>query len=238
MSVMSMSKKNLPKIDHKIGHGASSISYKTTDGLVLKEYINNKIYQRLLKEHDNDFLAYLVELSKIDNPILVTPQDIFVTRNLVAAQTYPYQAGTTIDKMYPKTDINKFIEALDTFFIELTKIDYLKLRDIHYHNMLYTGIITLIDLDFCLFQDGTNLPKDNLSHVNEYLLKGIFNLSVDKDIVVDSLLSELLDSSLNGEIPITEFLRKYQSMIIESRGKCKYVKQLTKDFIREDIIWK
>ena len=233
MSVIIMTKDNLPKTIHELGTGASSISYKTDNGLVLKRYCNNETYKKINEIHKYHFLDYLVELSKLESSILVVPKDIYINEpNMVAAQTYPYQVGMTLNEMYPKTNVANLYKALEEFYNILIRIDYLKLRDMHYKNIIYTGSIKLLDLDFSLFTNEKNVVKENLAHINEYIIKGIFKIDPLKKIEVDSNLQELLNSSLNGEINALEFLLQYQKMLIDKNGVCQYVKHLSKDFIK------
>lgn len=233
MAVLLMSKKNLPEIDRRLGEGSSSISFKTKDDQVLKRYLNNEMYKRILEHHNGYFLEYLIELMKLDVDILVTPNDLFVLKNyLVGALTYDYQRGTTLDKMYPRTDLEKLFLAFDKFYDSLEDIDYLYLNDMHYRNIVYTGDIRLIDLDFSRFSDKGNVVSHNIAHINKHVIKGVLGIDVLEDYVVDDKLKSTHDSALNGEISATTFLREYRDLIIDSKGQCRYVKELTKDFVR------
>lgn len=235
MSILSI--EDAKKIDLKYRiyskHASTSITYRTQDNLILKKFIFNQLYRMIVRSHNNQFAEYLDELSKLKEEFLVVPKDIYLTRNKhVALYTYEYQYGTTIDKMYPRTDLNNLFIALESFFSKLEKMDYLKLKDMHSGNIIYTGDIKLIDLDMCFFD--SDVSKDNIRVMNNGLFRGIFNISHSGEIIIlEEFLKNMYESMINGEINVCEFLKEYREFIINRYGECKYVKHLRKELIGE-----
>lgn len=233
MEVKLMSKRTLPEIHHKISSGASAVSYKTKDGRTLKRYYNNDVYKKILSTHNGDFLGFLREVDKLDNPLFVELDEIFLGVNrLVGAMTYDYQGGTTINEMYPKTDLIRLRDALIDADERLRKLENFKLRDIHYRNIMYTGDIKILDTDFCIFTDSDQ-TKHNVSHVNEFIIRGLFNLDLHTRIQVDDRLRNVYKAAMKGDAAAYEFLIEYMKLEKEDKGVCKYYKHLSKDFIGE-----
>lgn len=233
MEVKNMTNKTLPKVRYKISNGASAISYRTVDGRVLKRYCLNDVYRRILETHDGKFLSYLKELDLLDNDILVDIDEVFIgAKRLVGAMSYEYQPGTTINDLYPKTNLIRLRNALVEADKRLRELDTLKLRDIHYRNIMYTGEIKIIDTDFCQFTDSDQ-TLHNVSHVNDFIIRGLFDLDINSKVLVDPRLRDVYDSVINGETGAYEFLDEYMDLEKESKGRCLYYKHLSKDFIGE-----
>lgn len=234
MEIKALTNRNLPKVSHKINNGATSISYKTEDNKVLKRYILNSVYLKMIESHEEGFLNYLKELSKLENDLIVQIETALVGKgNMVGAVIYPYQIGMTLDSVYPKTDLNLLRNALVACHELLMELDSLKLKDIHYRNIIYTGDIKIIDLDFCEFSSEVGLIRKNIKHVNNYIIRGLFKLDIRSDIKVDPRLKNVFSSVMDGEIGAYEFLDEYMALEGKEKGKCKYYKHLTKDYISE-----
>lgn len=237
MNIYTMRKRNLPKLDYRLANGSTSVCYrakKDGEALVFKEFILNKDYARVIEFHNNHFLEYLMELAKIENDFLVTPEDIYLLRrHLVGAYDYPYQAGNTLDRLYPKTNVDILIDALDEFDKKLRNFDELKLGDMHYKNMIYTGDIKLIDLDLGSFNTSNDTIRENIAHVNNWIIRALFKIDMICNYEFFNPLKEVGDSVLSGETKVSDLLREYKEMLISRYGKCNYIKNLKKDFIVE-----
>lgn len=235
MSILSVKESKKIDIRYKIGSGATSISYRTKDNYILKKFIYNSLYRKIVESHNHKFAEYLEELSLLDDKFLVVPEDIYIMKNrLVASYTYEYQYGTTIEKMYPKTDLESLLNAIDEFCKYLENMEYLRLMDMHYRNIIFTGDIKLIDLDMCYFTNEKDVSRNNLIAINNGIFRGVFGLSpLGKIVILDEGLKSVYESMINGEIRVSDFLREYRDLVINEYGKCKYIKHLRKELVSE-----
>ena len=233
MEIKMMTYKNLPSKKYKLSRGATAITFKTTDGRVLKRYLDNEVYKRLLEFHNGDFLSFLIELDKIDSDLFVDMDEVFIgSKKRVGAMTYEYQAGTTIKDLYPKHDLIRLREALIIADKNLRELEDIKLRDIHYNNILYTGDIKIIDTDFCMLTDE-NVTSQNVAHVNDAVIRGLFDMDINTRLVVDPRLKGVYESCMHGETGAYEFLDEYMKLEKREKGRCHYYKHLSKDYIGE-----
>lgn len=234
MEIKALTNRNLPKVSHKLNNGATSISYKTKDNKVLKRYLLNSVYLKMIESHENGYLSYLRELSKLESDLIVEIETALVGKNnMVGAVIYPYQAGVTLNELYNKVNLELLKDALVSCHELLLELDSLKLKDIHYRNILYTGDIKIIDLDFCEFSNEAGLVRKNIKHINNYIIRGLFKLDLKSDIVVDPRLKSVFESVMDGECGAYEFLDEYMKLEGREKGKCKYYKHLTRDYISE-----
>lgn len=233
MEIKNMTNRTLPEVKHRISNGASAITFKTTDGRVLKRFVDNEIYQRILLTHNYQFLTYLIELAKMDNSLFVDIDEVFLgSKKRVGAYTYEYQAGTTIADLYPKTDLIKLRNALVEAQDNIKELEDFRLRDIHSKNVIYTGDIKVIDTDFCTFDDSVTV-EENMRHFNNAIVRGLFDFKCDASLKVDRRLKGSFESIMHGESGVTEFLDDYMNLLKKEHGTPKYYKHLTKDFIGE-----
>ena len=232
MNIYTANNEKENKVRYKLKCGASSESFRTKDNLVYKKFLDNKMYRKILDIHDNDFLAYLIELSKIENEAFVPIESVYVTRKrLVSSYTYPFQSGTTINEMYAKTLVDDFIDAVFLFYGHIRKIENLRLNDTHYRNIIYTGLLKLIDLDMCIFTNQDE-RKDNIAKLDDALFRGIFNLYPVGNVRVNDIRVKNMYDSLNAhEMDIVEFLKEYRTFIRKEYGNCRYLKHLKKGII-------
>ena len=233
MEIKMMTYKNLPSKKYKLSRGATAITFRTTDGRVLKRYLDNEVYRRMIEFHNGDFLSFLIELDKLNCDLFVDIDEVFIgSKKRVGAMSYEYQAGTTIKDLYPKHDLIKLRNALLEADKNLRELEDLKLRDIHYNNILYTGDIKIIDTDFCEFT-SEDVKLQNVAHVNNGVIRGLFDIDVDARIAVDPRLKGVFESTMNGETGAYEFLDEYMALEKKEKGRCQYYKHLSKDFIGE-----
>ena len=234
MEIKALTNRNLPKVSHKINNVATSISYKTVDNKVLKRYILNSVYLKMIESHEEGYLNYLKELSSLESDLIVQIETALIGKNnMVGAVIYPYQVGVTLNELYSKVNLELLRDALKACHELLLELDSLKLKDIHYRNILYTGDIKIIDLDFCEFSSELGLVRRNIKHVNNYIIRGLFKLDIKSDIKVDPRIKNVFDSVMAGECGAYEFLDEYMILEGKNKGKCKYYKHLTKDYISE-----
>lgn len=234
MRIIEYKKENIPEIERLVDHGHTANIYLTKDHHIFKLYnFDNETcldyYQELVSYHNQEFLEYLIGLSQLDIPNLVTPDDIYVNGDVVRGYSYPYQIGNRIDELYPKTSLNRLLAAIDRLFDTIERVDNIKIFDMHQRNIIYTGEIQLIDLDFC--ELSATDYKSNIANINHGLINGILKVYYNHRIVdVDERISDIYKQTLIGEVRASDFLREYINVL---DNDAKYIKHLSKRLIKE-----
>lgn len=228
MEVKSLNYEKENKIRYKIIGSKKTQSYRTTENKVLKKFIDNFYYERVLSIHENDFLAYLKFLSLIENEAIITPDIAYVGQgNVVSSYVRDFVWGDSLKDLYPKTDIKGLERAIERFYIKISELSNLKLNGISARNIVYTGTdLFLTDFDLSVINEEDN--KDaNLKCLDSAIFEGLFdvypfNIAYFSDSKVEELINELSAGSVN----ILEYLTEYKN-ILNNRGEnTRYLKSL------------
>lgn len=119
-----------------IGYGFFGRVYQYGDK-VLKVFHNMDKYNMLEKEHNEQFLDFLIRLDGMKKPILVRPTEIFKTSNeIVLGYVTDYIKGTKMDCGLDSIDINAIMNVLINFYQELIKLEDLVLYDATATNLI------------------------------------------------------------------------------------------------------
>lgn len=241
MEVIEYKEHNLPTLRRRIGVGSSSISYLTSNNEVLKSYYNNEYYKKILANHDNGFLNYLIELDKNPSELLCKNNAVYLKGNEVMCVKHEYLDGQTIDQILPRTSVDDFLEAIKEYDKMINNLNNLILSDMHYKNIFYVqnkdGInqIKLSDLDFCRISSYKNMR--DIKFVNMQILKGLFHFDVRAHIEVEKRLQDIYSSLENMEVGLYEFLVEYVNLLRNYKD-VSAIRDLSKDFIREKTLLK
>ena len=140
MEIKNAKYENENKRRYKIISSKNSASYRTTDNKVLKRFLNNRYYLDVSRTHQNGFVRYLKELSFLDNPNFVLPEVAYVTGiDTVISYLREYIFGTSLGDLYPKTDVNSLINAIDNLYNNLSRSKEFSLDGINAKDIIYTG---------------------------------------------------------------------------------------------------
>ena len=229
MAIMAYNKHVLPTTTRKINETETADIYLTKNHTMLKKYKLNLKYIKLLALHDNDFKAYLDELSTIESNILLVPNDIYVHgKNAVFAQETDFPLGTLITGLYPKTNVKNILKALIRLDHEVDNLDYLSLRDINPDEIAYDGTyMTLTNLDNCLFEDVD--PDRNRAVVNKALINGL----LDSDDFVRTLrtnneIKQIFIDSIYGHVSMFQLFNEYKKIVEDyNECRCTYLRDLS-----------
>lgn len=240
MNIYSSSQIKDNKIRYEIkGGGTSARSFRTWDNQVLKVFMNNDIYKMVLDDHNGDFLSYLIELSKIDNPALVGTNDVYTTKNgIVTAYKYPYQDGHTLYHMSKQVNLDEFMDAIAEFYGYIVKVENFRIGDGHARNILYNRlrkmkkiVLKFIDLDRCTFTDKDERAF-NIKKLDMTIFKSMFYIPSELDTCInDERVRPLYKSFEHHELNIIGFLEEYRKFIIDNYGKCEAIKHLNRGII-------
>lgn len=202
--------------------------YALDNNLVLKKFLLNDEYYEMLKKHQSDYLEYLRMLMNNSSNMLVKPIDIYAKHSLVTSYTYFRPSGTNLLDMYPKTKLDKLIEAIDEFYNQIAELSGFDLRVLKPTDILYTGSIKISGLD------ESEYTTDNIDMrlINDLLFRGIFKISNDDEITIDNEdILNLYKKLEISQIDILEFMNEYIRFIKSEYGNCKYVKHLNRNII-------
>ena len=229
MAIMAYNKHVLPTTTRKVTETDTANIYLTRNRTMLKKYKLNLMYLKMLALHDNDFKAYLDELSTIESNILLVPNDIYVHgKSAVFAQETDFPLGTLITGLYPKTNVKNILKALIRLDHEIDNLDYLSLNGIDPDEIAYDGTyITLTNLDNCLFKDVD--PNTNRAVVNKALINGLLdNDEFIRTLRTNNELKQLFIDTVYGKAAMYQLLNEYKELVEEyNERRCTYLRDLT-----------
>ncbi|MCH5167135.1 MAG: hypothetical protein J1F35_04495 [Erysipelotrichales bacterium] len=242
MNVYSEDKIKENKVVYELIGGSTSRSFRTIDNQVLKLFLNNPYYNLILSIHNDDFLGYLKELSKIQNGSLIIPTEVYTGKNnIVLGYKHSYVHGKTINKISGETRLDDFIDAIVELYADILLLENYRLRDIHDLNIIFLKlkklqkwVFKIIDLDMARFTDEDE-RKFNIKKLNNVLFRSLFHLGLVRDVyITDKNVKQLYESMANQEIDLIDFLGYYREYIIKEYGECSKIKDLNKGLIIKD----
>lgn len=205
--------------------------YVLENNLMLKKYLLNDEYLKMLEKRKSDYLEYLRDLMNNTSDFIVKPIDIYAKHSLVTSYTYLKDSGTSISDMYPKTRLDKLIEAMREFYDNLGDLSGFDLSKIKPRDIIYTGTIKVSGLD-----EGEYSHEDvDRSLISDLLFRGIFNIDMNDEVIInDDNIRSLYDSLTMNKIDMIDFLNEYIHFIKNEYGNCKYVKHLSHKIINKN----
>lgn len=217
-----------------IGSGHYGNVYRISEKRVLKVYHDALLALSLEKNHAESFLEYLSKLSEKKSKILVTPEDVFKDEHgYVFAYISEYTDGIKLTSDFGETDINVFMEALNTFYCELSKINDLVLYDASARNLIFGKDLKLVDLDLARFErylDYEDILKENYRILNSSIFKAI--IKKDPNICLrDVNLFELVCLIELGSYPLPSLLKEYVDYINKHYIEVEKVKDLRYPYV-------
>lgn len=198
--------------------------YVLENNLMFKKYLLNEEYAKMLRLRKSDYLEYLRSLMDNSSDLIVKPIDIYAKHSLVTSYTYLKETGTPINEMYPKTRLDKFIEAMKEFYDKFDDLLDFDLSKVKPTDILYTGNIKINGLDESEYSyDAT--PR---SLINDLLFRGIFNIDMNDEVIINNEdIRDLYEKLIMDNIDMVDFLNEYIRFIKSEYGNCKYVKHLS-----------
>lgn len=219
---------------YKIIGSKNSASYRTTDNKVLKRFLNNRYYLDVSRTHQNGFVRYLKELSFLDNPNFVLPEVAYVTGiDTVISYLREYIFGTSLGDLYPKTDVNSLINAIDNLYNNLSRSKEFSLDGINAKDIIYTGEtlkVTNFDLSSFNYQNNFKHNSDKLDYV---IFSGLFGIDIADLSSINEEYLTLIMELLTHKINIVEYLNDYQQALIKSGENPKYIRTLQNRLIHK-----
>lgn len=228
MSLNNFRLENKLEIDYRIKKSEYYLLYVLKNNEMLKKYILNDEYKKMLESRDTDFLEYLRMLMDYQKDFILRPKDIYVRHSYVTAYTYHKISGTSLMDMYPKTSVDKLLDALKEFYEQLNLFEEFNFEKLEPSDILYTGKIVIGNLEKSEFEakDDTRKVLDNL------LLRGIFKVTNDEIGVSDDFVKSLYGDFAMGNLDIIDFMNEYIRFVRSEYGNCKYVKHLDLKIIK------
>lgn len=211
-----------------IGYGFFGSVYQYGDK-VLKVFRNIDKCKMLEKEHNEQFLDFLIRLDGMKNPILVRPTEIFKTSNeIVLGYVTDYIKGTKMDRGLDSIDINAIMNVLINFYQELIKLEDLVLYDATATNLILEKGIKVIDLDLAQFEDHSNrdVIRKNLQILNSSIFRALITQG-NYGRLTNTYLKEIEEAIIFGEDSLPVLLAEYIKYINEHCFKVKSVMDLS-----------
>lgn len=202
--------------------------YILANNMMFKKYLLNEEYQKMLDSRKSDFLEYMRMLMDYPSEIIVKPIDVYAKHSLVTSYTYPKESGTFLTDMYPKTDLDSLLEALDKFYDKLDELNGFDISRLRHQDILYTGDIKISNLDECEYGDY----KVDKSMINDLLWRGIFNIDNNEEIIIrNEDILNLYNKLKLEQIDLRDFFQEYIKFIKKEYGRCHYVRHLNPGII-------
>lgn len=167
-----------------LGRGKFASCYKIEDNKVIKIYENLKttsIIDMRMVGIENDTYVFPIDVKKAyENIIVAIIMEYVNSKNLSDTNWKISDIIESVDKVYFDTDL------LSDMKIET--------KDIHFKNILYNGMIKIIDTDFYTFVDENNnkLKSINIANFNQAFSNGILLGFSDKKIVQQIIFTDEL----------------------------------------------
>ncbi len=215
--------------DYRIKRDKYYSLYVLENNLMLKKYLLNEDYMQMLAERDSDYLEYLRELMNYSSDFIVKPIDVYVKHSLVTSYTYQKEAGTSITEMFPKTRMDKLLEAISEMYEHMDELKNFRLAKISPNDIFYTGQIKINNVEKSEF--GNN--EDSKKVLDDLLLRGIFHIDGDEEIIItNEQIKSLYEKMIEEDIDLINFFHEYMRFVREEYGNCKYVRHLNHGIIK------
>lgn len=222
-----------PKVKHKIKENNLYRQYLTEEYDSLKRMkMQSQAYKDLLIFHDyGEYPEYLVELSKLmrDESIVNVPLEVYSYLGHVRAMLQSMQDGQmNFNSLVPKLDLDSLLESLKSFYSELDHIDSLDLTHVKSEDIVFGENIEIFNPENIKIAKSDR--KENISHINQEIIKGIFGL--DRISECDVEIKDMLEMALVGEIGADVLLKEISIIESKRRGKTKYLKHINGRYIK------
>ena len=162
------------------------------------------------------------------------PEVAYVTGiDTVISYLREYIFGTSLGDLYPKTDVNSLINAIDNLYNNLSRSKEFSLDGINAKDIIYTGEtlkVTNFDLSSFNYQNNFKHNSDKLDYV---IFSGLFGIDIADLSSINEEYLTLIMELLTHKINIVEYLNDYQQALIKSGENPKYIRTLQNRLIHK-----